>query len=472
MSSFAPSETSSRGELMAAVLAELELRRRRRASAVKPFRGAAAEAQEITHHEWMLAGPAETGKTFSALWRLDTLLRTTPRSRAAIVRKVRADMSGTVLETWEKVIAIRGGVVTFGGTHPEWYEYSNGARVYVGGMDRPGKVLSSERDFIFVNQAEELSLEDWETLTTRCTGRGAVTTTPMLFGDCNPGPPTHWILQRAVLRVLHSRHEDNPSLYTDAGELTPQGARTMAILDALTGVRKERLRFGRWVSAEGVVYEGFDRKKHLIDPFEIPADWRRIRSVDFGYTNPFVCQWWAIDPDGRMYLYREIYKTQRLVEDHARDIVRLSVGERIEATVADHDAEDRETLKRYGVETIAAYKAVTVGIQALAARLQDAGDKKPRLFILKNALVERDNELANAHKPVCTADEFEVYSWPKGADGKPMKEEPVKLDDHGMDGGRYGVAYIDQIDKLPGRGWLDLARQHEQKKAAAQEKAA
>jgi predicted transcriptional regulator len=40
--------------------------------------------------------------------------------------------------------------------------------------------------------------------------------------------------------------------------------------------------------------------------------------VDFGYTNPFVMQWWAEDPDGRLYLYREIYRTRRLVEDHAK----------------------------------------------------------------------------------------------------------------------------------------------------------
>jgi phage terminase large subunit len=102
-------------------------------------------------------------------------------------------------------------------------------------MDRPGKVLSGERDGIYVNQAEELTLEDWETLTTRTTGRGAVTDVPMLFGDCNPGPPSHWILNRPSLDVLSSSHEDNPTLYDAAGQITDQGRRSMAILDALSG---------------------------------------------------------------------------------------------------------------------------------------------------------------------------------------------------------------------------------------------
>ena len=33
-------------------------------------------------------------------------------------------------------------------------------------------------------------------------------------------------------------------------------------------------------------------------------------SVDFGFTNPIVIQWWAEDPDGRLYLYRELYRDE------------------------------------------------------------------------------------------------------------------------------------------------------------------
>lgn len=436
----------------------------RRAEAVR-FRGAALAAQDATDHEWILAGPAETGKTWSALWRLDGLLRETPGAKAVLVRKVRADMGGTVLATWRRVTELRGSPpATFGGSAPEWYDYPNGSRCYVAGMDRPGKVLSGEFDLVYVNQAEELQLEDWETLATRVTGRGAVTRTPMLFGDCNPGPPSHWILGRSALRVLHSRHEDNPTLW-DGTAWTPQGQRTLAVLDSLTGVRKERLRHGRWVAAEGVVYEEFDRGVHVVEPFTIPAGWRRIRSIDFGYTNPFVCLWLALDPDGRAYLYRELYRAGRLVEDHAREILRLSEGERVEATVADHDAEDRATLHRHGIVTAPATKAVTLGIQAVQARLRPAGDGRPRLYLFRGALVGRDEQLAQARKPVSTADEFETYSWPKDAGGRAVKEEPVKVDDHGMDALRYAVAYLDPLGTEKAAGWLALAA----KAAAAKE---
>jgi phage terminase large subunit len=193
------------------------------------------------------------------------------------------------------------------------------------------------------------------------------------------------------------------------------------------------------------VYDNYDPTIHLIDRFPIPAGWRRFRVVDFGYTNPFVCQWWALDDDGRLYRYRELYATQRLVSDHAGDISRLSAGESYVATVADHDAEDRATLHAAGIPTVPAYKSVTVGIQAVQDRLRPAGDGKPRLFLLRDSLVSRDERLVEAKKPLCTEQEIDGYVWTKTADGRPVKEEPVKVDDHGVDAMRYAVAWADGL---------------------------
>ena len=442
-----------------AIAAEMERRRRRRAGATLKFRGASLEIQSSTDHEVILSGPAETSKTWAACWKLDTLMRQTPGAHAAIVRRVRADMSSSVLRTWSRISAIRGGWRAYGGSDPRWYDHENGARAEIAGLDRDSKVLSAEFDFILVNQAEELSEDNWALLSTRATGRGAVTKTPMVFGDCNPGPSSHWILKRKALRILHSYHRDNPTLFDDDGKPTEQWTeRTLPALEALPGVRRDRLLHGRWVSAEGVVYEDFSRDVHVLDAGKrpdlfgsdgkpsIPAHWRRIRVVDFGYTNPFVCLWAALDEDGRIYIYREIYRTRRLVRDHADDIKRLSQGERIETTVVDHDAEDRATLEDAGIRTVAAWKPIERGIEAVKARLRVSGDGRPRLFVLQGGLVDRDEDLAAAHKPVSLMDEFENYLYPKADDGRPIKEVPVKADDHACDGLRYLVAYAD-IDR-------------------------
>lgn len=408
------------------------------------FYGGNARLIDYDAQEVILSGPSETGKTLAALSRMHGLAGRYPGMQGVIVRKVRSSMDGTVLKTWEeKILGLHTPVAVFGGERPEWYDYPNRSRVWVSGLDKPSKVLSGEKDAIFVNQAEELTLEDWEILLTRVTGRAGHMPFGQLFGDCNPGPPHHWIKNRPNLELFESRHEDNPTLFDPAtGEITERGQRTLLVLDSLTGVRKERLRLGRWVSAEGTVYE-FDAAVHLIDPFEIPPEWRRIRSIDFGYSNPFVCGWWAIDPDGRAIKYREIYMSQRTVKVHAEQIKRLSGNERYEATIADHDAEDRATLEENGIVSIPARKEITVGIQAVQERLQKAGDGKPRLFIMRGCLVERDERLAAMRQPVSTEQEFDVYSWPKSAEGKPVKEVPVDLFNHGMDETRYAVMYVD-----------------------------
>jgi hypothetical protein len=71
--------------------------------------------------------------------------------------------------------------------------------------------------------------------------------------------------------------------------------------------------------------------------------------------------------------------------------------------------------------------------------------------VLKNALVEMDLDLDHAKRPTMTYQEFVSYIWPTGASGKPVKETPVDLDNHGMDALRYAVMFEDnrQAQQLP-----------------------
>ena len=409
------------------------------------FYGGNKEAIECQAAEVLLIGPAETGKTLALLWKVHRIAFKYPNASIVILRKTLTSIYSTVLVSFQdKVLGPDAPVTAYGGEKPQWYDYPNGSRVWVAGLDKSSRVLSAEHDLIFVNQPEELTLDEWETLTTRATGRAGHIPHPQTIGDPNPTYPTHWMYQREAIQRFYSWHKDNPALFDQAtGEPTAQGLRTLERLASLTGMRYARLFEGRAVQAEGAVYDTFNEAVHLIDRFDIPADWRRVRCVDFGYSNPFTCQWWAIDSDDRMYLYREIYKTQTLVEDHARLIVELSQGERIEATICDHDAEDRATLERHGVPTQGAVKDISRGIQAVQARLRKAGDNRARLFVLRDSLVERDTALAQEFKPTATRDEFAAYVWPKAPDGKALKEAPLDLNNHGMDAMRYGAMYLD-----------------------------
>jgi phage terminase large subunit len=387
-----------------------------------------------------------------------------PGARGLIVRKTRASLSESGLVTYEKWVLGDDNPIVAGPTRQNRmaYRYPNGSTAVVGGMDKAIRIMSTEYDVIYIQEATELLENDLESLTTRL--RNGVVPYQLLIGDCNPDAPTHWLKRRAdrgASLMMESRHEDNPVLFTEAGELTDRGRAYIAKLDALTGVRYRRLRLGQWAAAEGAVYQEFDRAIHLLDRFEIPREWRRIRVIDFGYTNPFVCQWWAIDGDGRMYLYREIYQTKRTVRVHAERILQIEedAGEKdlIEATIADHDAEDRATLEEYGIYTIAARKEISRGIQKVQERVKVAGDGRPRLFMLRDALVSVDEDLEESRRPFSTEQEIDGYVWPKGADGKAIEERPVKTDDHGMDAMRYAVAYVDGMGYVDGEIlWVDI----------------
>lgn len=434
------------------------------------LRGAGKRLYDTIEPEMMLSGPAETGKTFSSLVKLHNLAATYPKSQWLVLRDTQQSVYSTVVKSFEgKILPMMGGqgISKYGGNKPEWFDYANGARIWIGGLDNVTKILSGEFDGIYVNQAEETTLNDWESLTTRVTGRAGNVPYPHIWGDCNPGASTHWIIKRrdeGKLRFLESRHEDNPRLYGPDGTITNEGIRTLATLDRLSGVRLQRLRFGCWVAAEGVIYEEF-RNVHIIKPFEIPKTWRRFRSIDLGFVNPTVCQWWAMDEDGRMFCYREIYKSQTLTKDHADEInrltagvprnewkelsaesrkARIAAGEKIEATVCDHDASDRATLRAGGIFTAAAEKDVKTGIEAVQARLKRQPDGRPRIFYFDDALVEADQVLIDQGLPFSTVQEYDSYIWLKTADGKAAKEEPTKLNDHGLDATRYAVKYGDK----------------------------
>ena len=413
------------------------------------LRGGNLAAFQSRAPEVMVSGPAGTGKSLACLHKLHRIAIDYPRSRTLIVRKTRESLSQSALVTFEDKVLSRSryNQIAAGCQRRirQSYNYPNGSEIVVGGLDKPSKVMSTEYDTIYVNEAVETSEGDWESLSSRL--RNGMVPYQQILGDTNPDAPTHWIKIRAnagTLEFLESRHEDNPEYYQD-GDWTAAGHRYMLRLECLTGVRFLRLRRGIWAGAEGQIYDEWDDAIHVVECFDIPSDWPRFRGIDFGYANPFVCQWWAQDPDGRLYLYRELYGPGRIVSDWAIEIHRYSQGEHIEWTVADWDAEGRATLEDCGIRTEPAMKAVKTGIEAVQLRLRKQPDGRPRLFILKGCTVHRDERLIEARKPASTVEEIAGYVWAPPLLNRAPKEEPLKINDHGCDTKRYVVAQVDGL---------------------------
>jgi PBSX family phage terminase large subunit len=385
------------------------------------LRGGALALWKCKDHEAIIVGPAETGKTFGALTKLNALCWKYPGVQAAIVRKTYKSTVSSVVQTFTKKIILPGSNITpYGGERPDWFDYPNGSRIWIGGMDSPDKVLSSERDFIYVNQAEELQLQDWETLTTRCTGRAGNSPYAQLFGDANPSTTLHWIRQRANaenLTYIRSVHKDNPLLFDDDGNLTDQGRLTITTLQSLTGVRRKRLYEGEWATAEGAVYDMFSTQDHVKE--RDLAEFREFGlAMDEGYTNPAVILLIGIDSDGRWHVISEFYQRGVLQRDVVDYAVKLT--EQYGVSVAAVDAAAAGLIAELQDNNVPAEKAkgrVQDGIYAIQDRLKIQPDGRPRLTI----------------SPECinVINEFESYIW------KPEKDEPVKENDHAMDALRY-----------------------------------
>jgi hypothetical protein len=473
-------------------------------------RGAALALMRTRAREVVLDGPAGTGKSHGCLNKLLLAALKYPGMRALIVRQTAESLRDSTMVEWRDTVAydaIKAGQCAFysgSPTEPHGYRFANGSRVSLGGMDKPSKIMSRQYDLIFVDEATELTLDGWQALKTRL--RHGRMPYRQLIAACNPDAPTHWLKLRAdagTLLLLTSRHWENPRWYDefdldqraalDASaqvgapvieehdgklyRLTPAGAEYLqGTLGDLTGIARLRMLDGLWCASDGVVWENWNPAVHLVDPYPIPADWPRWWVVDFGYRNPFCCQWWTRTPDGQLVRYREIYATGRLVEDHAKQMLRLvtaptpgrelapdqlaadeldplpavKAGRRVWTEpkplviLADHDAEDRATLhKHLGMQTRAANKKVKRGIEAVEARLKVDARGVPGLVFMKQALVERDDTLVKAGKPTCTEEEIPRYVWAPPVNGKPPREEPLKENDHGCDTTRYVVANLD-----------------------------
>ena len=116
------------------------------------------------------------------------------------------------------------------------------------------------------------------------------------YGPNHPEHADEPLYQR---RFIPARLTDNPFLM-ESGEYE-------AMLLSLPEVERRRLLEGDWDVADGAAFSEFDRSVHVVEPFEVPYNWPRLRAADYGYSSPSCVLWGAVDWDGNIFIYRELY---------------------------------------------------------------------------------------------------------------------------------------------------------------------
>ena len=191
-------------------------------------------------------------------------------------------------------------------------------------------------------------------------------------------------------KFIPARLTDNPYLMR-TGEYE-------AMLHSLPEVERRRLLDGDWDVSEGAAFSEFSRNIHVVEPFEIPSGWPRIRSGDYGYSSPSCILWGAVDWDGNLWIYRELYAkgyTGEALAKIIREMERLDT--RMSLSVLDKSCWNRtglgpsiaETMIREGVRWIPSDSNRMSGKIEVHRRLapNDMGDPRLRIFATCTNLV-------------------------------------------------------------------------------------
>jgi hypothetical protein len=93
------------------------------------------------------------------------------------------------------------------------------------------------------------------------------------------------------------------------------------MLASLPEVKRKQFLYGDWDVVEEGAFPDFDRSKHVVEPFEIPSGWTKIRAADFGFSSHSAVLWGAIDYDDNLWIYRELY-INRLTADQLGRMIR------------------------------------------------------------------------------------------------------------------------------------------------------
>lgn len=313
----------------------------------------------------------------------------------------------------------------------------------------------------YVDEASTCPESFFSMLTTRFSVDGA-----QMFGTTNPEGPRHWLLTKWLSRAcLHLRGDgtlavrplladrDDPAgpirLHRFSFRLTDNPYLPEGYLDTVyrqyTGLWRRRFIDGEWVAADGVIYDTFDFKRHVVE--ELPPILRWIAlGVDYGTSAPFAALLIGLGADNRLYVcgeYRYESATHRRAKTDGEYSAELSAwldrfpvpgatnpqvyGVRPQWTVVDPSATSFITqLYRDGRLTpTAADNSVVDGIRMVATLI--ASDRL-RVHSSCRGLLE----------------EIPGYVWdPKATEEG--QDAPLKALDHSCDALRYGIKTTESV---------------------------
>ena len=423
--------------------------------------------QKLSEGIYILEGGNQTGKTSAIACFTIAYFLSFPNANILILRKRYTALVRSALLTFHKCCEWVFGVpvthpaspiyISRGGINqPEQYKCRLGTgKIDVIGSAAVEDIQSAEYDLEVLPQVEELEPDEFALITRRCTGRSNQAPIWGRVGDCNPSHEFHHLLAlkaEGIVKMMRTTLKSNPFNFNhQTGEYTQEGLDAIRELNTLTGALFDRLRLGKWATAEGAVFPMFSLKRHVL-PFAVspPEGLQVFGSIDFGSTAPFSALWYVLYPSGVVVQFAEIYMSETDIVVHGHNI--LAVNDLYDVNpifISDIDKAGISVLRRMGIKIIEAAKgqgSVAVGTSIFQHRLHH-----DTLFFVdpKYALVERDAKRKARNKPQCLIEELSALRFksldPEKYTGTLRDEVPDKESnaDHAFNSAMYFLTWLE-----------------------------
>ncbi len=231
------------------------------------------------------------------------------------------------------------------------FAFENGSRIVLGYCAAEDDVLQYQGqgyDVIFMEEATQFTEFQYNALTetNRSSGMCKTDFMPRMYFTCNPGGVGHVWVKRLFIDRNYRRSEQASdyrfikSLVYDNEYLMKHSPDYVKTLENLPETRRRAMLEGDWDIFEGQYFDEFNRGIHVVKPFEIPKDWRRYISIDYG-LDMLACLWIALDFSGKAYVYKELYESGLIISDAAKRIHEVNGGDEISMRFAPPDMWNR-----------------------------------------------------------------------------------------------------------------------------------
>tara|TARA_R100001244_G_scaffold130283_2_gene102307 strand:+ start:4735 stop:5775 length:1041 start_codon:yes stop_codon:yes gene_type:complete len=264
-------------------------------------------------------------------------------------------------------------------------------------VDQPQKIRGRKRNYLWLNEANEFTYEDYQQLILR--------TTEKVYLDYNPSDPYSWIYEKVLTRddctFFKSTYKANPFLDKD----------TIAEIERLKDLDPDYWQvygLGEIGSIQTMIF----RKFELVD--EVQG--RLVGyGLDFGFTNSPSALVAVYQSDDNLYIKEMLYEKRLTNTDLANKLKEFKIDRQSEIVGDSAEPKTIEEIYRQGFNIKPAKKGagIHLGIDIM---------RRYKLHITKDSL--------NAIK------EFRSYKWATDKNGDVLNT-PVKLNDHLIDATRY-----------------------------------